>query len=588
MNNDLQTLSELRRGLFSSRSAKQQQTRSPPPKKRTSAQVAQARMAWKLRLQKDDKQLRTGAKPMAYRSTSPGRSPGGNVNSNTYSPGSNYSQQPMRHSMSVRSPISASIDKYTLDVPTIGPPIKSTSNLNDSDSRTPELSTKTPKNAEAEFFNRRVSQVNALAPESAVQVSLAIAESLSTARGAYESVDVDAVGDMADNFDQKQKTRRKLDQPVSATNKSLPALVADDPVYNEIINLLHVAIPSKYARPDDAIIRAVAKKDGTLAFMNHNVGKPTINCWVDSAALSNHNSVSQLNIRGGIFKKQRGKRSLLFSSGGLVPRKDWNGIVSLVLCKVVPGRQVYMESDEISPSRLKDTFYSDGIDFSVENERDMKFYDSHSVRTDNGIRHLITSPNQVLACWHVTFVPKAKSASPTAGIRNPDPTGSNIRGEDKSVAHARVAGWERRVNRMGMRTLSPEAKYRDDNSKDLGRHHYEASKNAPEERKSATLAYHRLQVEVDLVKKGLEQNLHSLHDTVQAVHQNYFYAEEQITNNLQNALKDLLFTRKDRRYKLKAWKLQLKEYLRHLNIVQRLHSTAARELDENQKQAFDI
>ena len=68
---DSQTLSELRRGLLSSRSAKQQQTRSPPPKKRTPAQVAQARMAWKLRLQKDDRQLNSGEKVYehaAYRS----------------------------------------------------------------------------------------------------------------------------------------------------------------------------------------------------------------------------------------------------------------------------------------------------------------------------------------------------------------------------------------------------------------------------------------------------------------------------------------------------------------------------------------
>ena len=66
---DSQTLSELRRGLLSSRSAKQQQTRSPPPKKRTPAQVAQARMAWKLRLQKDDRQLRGGEKVMNTRLT---------------------------------------------------------------------------------------------------------------------------------------------------------------------------------------------------------------------------------------------------------------------------------------------------------------------------------------------------------------------------------------------------------------------------------------------------------------------------------------------------------------------------------------
>ena len=242
-----------------------------------------------------------------------------------------------------------------------------------------------------------------------------------------------------------------------------------------------------------------------------------------------------------------------------------------------------MEGDEISPSTVNDTYYSDGIDFSIENERDMKLYDSHSVRTENGIRHLIMSPNQVLACWHVTFVPKVKIASPTTRTRNADATESNIRGSDKSVAHARVAEWERRVNRLNMRSRSPEAYGRGGNLTNLGRHHYEASKNAPEERKSATLAYHRLQVEIDLVKKGLEQNLHSLHDTVQAVHQNYFRAEEQITSNLQNALKDLLFTRSDRRYKLKAWRLQLKEYLRHINIVQRLHNTAAMELDENQK-----
>ena len=282
-------------------------------------------------------------------------------------------------------------------------------------------------------------------------------------------------------------------------------------------------------------------------------------------------------------KSKEGGALLLFSSEGLVPRKDWNGIVSLVLCKVVPGRQVYVESDEISPSRLTDTFYSDGIDFSVENERDMKLYDSHSVRTENGIRHLIMSPNQVLACWHVTFVPKVKVASPTTRSRNTDATGGNIRGTDKSVAHARVADWERRVNRLNMRSRSPESYNRGGNLKYLGRHHYEASKNAPEERKSATLAYHRLQVEVDLLKEGLEQNLHSLHDTVQAIHQNYFRAEEQITSNLQHALKGLLFTRSNRQYKLKAWRLQLKEYLRHINIVQRLHSTAARELDENQK-----
>ena len=127
-------------------------------------------------------------------------------------------------------------------------------------------------------------------------MSLALAESLSSARRAYESVEADADG---------KASNERFDQPVTATNRSLPALLADDPVYNEIINVLHVAIPSKYARPDDAIIRAVAKKEGTLSFINHNIGKPTINCWVDSATLSNHNSVSQLNIRGGIFKSKR-------------------------------------------------------------------------------------------------------------------------------------------------------------------------------------------------------------------------------------------------------------------------------------------
>ena len=93
-----------------------------------------------------------------------------------------------------------------------------------------------------------------------------------------------------------------------------------------------------------------------------------------------------------------------------------------------------------------------------------------------------------------------------------------------------------------MRSRSPEAYGRGGNIRNLGRHHYEASKNAPEERKSATLAYHRLQVEVDLLKKGLEQNLHSLHDTVQAIHQNYFRAEEQITSNLQHALKAFFYS----------------------------------------------
>ena len=80
-------------------------------------------------------------------------------------------------------------------------------------------------------------------------------------------MEADAVGETANNLYGKYETQR-YDQPVTVTNKSLPALSADDPVYNEIINMLHVAIPSKYARPDDAIIRAVAKKEGTLAFIN--------------------------------------------------------------------------------------------------------------------------------------------------------------------------------------------------------------------------------------------------------------------------------------------------------------------------------
>ena len=239
-------------------------------------------MAWKLRLQKDDRQLRGGEKVYehaAYRSISPRHSQSVNVNSKIYSPGSNYSQQPMRNSMSMLSPNSENTGKYRSGMSTRGSPTKSTSASNDSDP-TPKVSAKTSKNAEAEFFNRRISQVNTLEPERAVTVSLALAESLSTARGAYQRVEADAVGETANNLYGKYETQR-YDQPVTATNKSLPALSADDPVYNEIINMLHVAIPSKYARPDDAIIRAVAKKEGTLAFINHNVGKPTINCWVD-------------------------------------------------------------------------------------------------------------------------------------------------------------------------------------------------------------------------------------------------------------------------------------------------------------------
>ena len=91
------------------------------------------------------------------------------------------------------------------------------------------------------------------------------------------------------------------------------ALPPSDEVYSEIINMLHVAMPDGYARPNDAIVRA-GKRDATIRFINHNYGQPTMNCWVDCADLTNYNSVSQLNVRGGHLK-QNGKRALLFSSG---------------------------------------------------------------------------------------------------------------------------------------------------------------------------------------------------------------------------------------------------------------------------------
>ena len=122
------------------------------------------------------------------------------------------------------------------------------------------------------------------------------------------------------------------------------------------------------------------------------------------------------------------------------------------------------------------------------------------------------------------------------------------------MAHARVAEWNEGQSAEYALTV-PEAYGRGGNIRNLGRHHYEV-KNAPEERKSY---WHIIDYRWKrLSEKGPGAKFYSLHDTVQAVHQNYFRAEEQITSNLQNALKDLLFTRSDRRYKLKAWRL-LKE-----------------------------
>ena len=88
-------------------------------------------------------------------------------------------------------------------------------------------------------------------------------------------------------------------------------------------------------------------------------------------------------------------------------------------------------------------------------------------------------------------------------------------------------------------------------------------------------------------RKGLQQNLSDLHDRVNRIHENYIRVEDEITKNLEHSLKDLLYTRADRRYKLHAWKLQLKEYLWHANLIDRLHSTAGRELQYEQKKAFD-
>ena len=579
--NNAHNLSELRKDLLNSYNAKQQQVRSPPPKRRTPAQVAQTRMVWKLRLQQSERENKYV--PSAPQTT--GSSPSARGSSNNYITPS-YAQQPMRPNMasstksnegstySAQTPKSPSFvgfdDIYAQRSPKFTSPESNSGNTIDSQAKEGQ-----------NFFSRRISQVDTLAAvdhEQAVKVSLEVADSISEAQGAH-------------NFIQQQGTSELLDDYYlshdmdSVFNKDLQALPPSDEVYSEIINMLHVAMPDGYARPNDAIVRAVAKRDATIRFINHNYGQPTMNCWVDCADLTNHNSVSQLNVRGGHFKKQNGKRALLFSSGKISFPQNWNGIMSFVLCKLAPGRQIFLdEEDEIASTELSSNkYFSDGIDFEVKKENP-KLFDSYSIHKKNNVLHLLESPKQVLACWHVTFVPKRKGALSPQAMRNRSPTKVD---DDDDNAHSRVAEWQRRVNQRDMNLRSPRLHHSSSSPTHRGKHHYEMSKNAPEERKSATLAYHRLEVEIDFIRKGLQQNLSDLHDRVNRIHENYIRVEDEITKNLEHSLKDLLYTRADRRYKLHAWKLQLKEYLCHANLIDRLHSTAGRELQYEQKKAFD-
>ena len=204
----------------------------------------------------------------------------------------------------------------------------------------------------------------------------------------------------------------------------------------------------------------------------------------------------------------------------------------------------------------------------------------HTVYKKNNVLHLLESPKQVLACWHVTFVPKRKGALSPQAMRTRSPTKVD---DDDDNAHSRVAEWQRRVNQRDMNLRSPRLHHSSSSSPThRGKHHYEMSKNAPEERKSATLAYHRLEVEIDFIRKGLQQNLSDLHDRVKKIHENYIRVEDEITKNLEHSLKDLLY-KANRRYKLHAWKLQLKEYLCHANLIDRLHSTAGKLQYEQKK-----
>ena len=92
--NNAHNLSELRKDLLNSYNAKQQQVRSPPPKRRTPAQVAQTRMVWKLRLQQSERENKYV--PSAPQTT--GSAPSARGSSNNYITPS-YAQQPMRPNM---------------------------------------------------------------------------------------------------------------------------------------------------------------------------------------------------------------------------------------------------------------------------------------------------------------------------------------------------------------------------------------------------------------------------------------------------------------------------------------------------------
>jgi hypothetical protein len=520
---------QLRHQLQAGRPAIQHQVKSPPPKRRTAAQIAQARMGWKLRLQ--------------------------NTPKNVSAPQQSKNEPKMAYAK--RAIASSSANEV-------------------GSARSSGLFAASPIRTPAKRFVSYDAASAAAIPSKNIETAVQVASSVAVAYKAHTEATFAA--HKAKEVNEKLSPHKPFDTASAVYGNSLQALPSTDPSFNEIISMLHLAMPQGYERPKGAVIRAVANQRGTLDFLQHSAGRPTENCWVDARELRNQNSVEKIHQRGGKIRAIEKDSGLLFASGTF-PQYDhsWDGIVSVLLCKVSVGRPYWIprnQAGDIASKYFDDKAYYPGNLSSA--------YDSicfmPSERSDGGAcRFLVANEMQALACWYVTFVPRK--------VEVVQPETNETTKALSPEAKMRVSLWEKRFKRM-KREKDVVAMKRSQDDSD-GSQQRLPSQNAPEKRKHASMAYQRMMIDSDFVQGRLEMNLRNLHDRLEMVHDNYVETEEEVNDRLHAALEQIENSKTARKLALLAWKRQLEEYLCHIKLVDRLQNTTVTELTSKQLAAYN-
>ena len=529
---------QIRASKLASQRAIQAQVKSPPPRGRTAAQVAQARMGWKLRLQQEQKSPKGKKAPTYVPNASPIRVKG----------------RPPKPPTTRRSHSDAAPSWMSLSPQTpLRTPGRSSSDGVDSVATAVEVANKVHAAYEA---HKEASQV------------------ISDANRVAREVRAVSPPDEKKSFGGQTTEKERL------YGHMLQALPQSDPSFNEVINILHMAMPAEYERPSGAIIRAIATHEGTVDYLSFNKGRISENCWVDVRDLKNYNSVDELHKRGGKFMPQLEGQGILFSANKIEPKAldSWDGIISVVMCKVCPGRPYWiprpMAGDLTKKPYDDGAFYPDNLSPAFDSIC-VSPEDFPLVKSNDVCRHLVRQPNQALACWHVTFCPHKKDVTNAAKASENKEEADGSKGDDEAGDDdsTRVAAWQRRFKLKNRET------HRED--------HWNKSVNAPEARKSATLAFQRLQIEIDFIREALQKQMVDLHGRMEAVHENYVETEEVVNETLQASLHDYAIAQESRRYALLAWKRQLEAYMLHINLMERLERTAGGELTSAQKVYYD-